>query len=661
MRIDESNKIYLFKDNEKMDCIENIIASAFLEDIDDLLSWFISSSEKIKEKYFIQYLYDDGSIIRAHSGKDGYVKYVRLWKFDSVYEHSGEVILNFSYSNKSGLGNKSIKLAEFIGILLDSNIQKGNFFQIFRPHGNSQHPDYPKEPNVIITGRKALNDAKRIELVNKIPCFSLESAKLVPHKLTIDTDKSSTSHLITKKFELLDWMKLSFSKLFSIDNCDCHYLSVDFKTDDSSLNNKRILLLRGITSHNISKLKMDLDLYLDECSVSGVKEISSSEELVDFIFNITLRDKDYLVSEFRIKEVTEKVKLVKKLETKPSILMRDNLAELDEIKSHLKMPLNSVIRFELDNYWLETAPISTDTLCFNFFYPEAEEPIAFFADHKILIPSAFELSHWESNTFCTFDCSFNDDFVDEAAVFIDQIFTHLFDRKAVKMFDVSIEVIDDGVGVTEYASDMIDIYHDAGIGADFSHFSGSEEFKQLEIISESQLFKDVEGLYKKLEKINQEGSFSRISPEHLKEKLKLLKEYFYKNCLLYSDNKILLQIYQENDCASDSDGTCFNAWYYEPVKKHFDAWEIDEYKKMSEHVRRIFNRPDAFLYLDKRLENLKKVIQQVKKEPGIERKSLYVALDLNARSYSSIITTVLVDNGIIMEEQQKSKRRLYPL
>lgn len=82
---------------------------------------------------------------------------------------------------------------------------------------------------------------------------------------------------------------------------------------------------------------------------------------------------------------------------------------------------------------------------------------------------------------------------------------------------------------------------------------------------------------------------------------------------------------------------------------------------MSEHVRRIFNRPDAFLYLDKRLENLKKVIQQVQKEPGIERKNLYVALDLNARSYSSIITTVLVDNGIIMEEQQKSKRRLYPL
>jgi hypothetical protein len=135
-----------------------------------------------------------------------------------------------------------------------------------------------------------------------------------------------------------------------------------------------------------------------------------------------------------------------------------------------------------------------------------------------------------------------------------------------------------------------------------------------------------------------------------------LKEHFYTKCLLYSNNAALLT--GEHESHGDSDDV--GAWYYTPVKTHFDAWEIDEYEKMTEHVRRIFNRPVVFAYLDERLENLKKVIQQVQKEPGIERKNLYAALELNGRSYGSIITNVLVDNGIIIEEQQKSKRRLYP-
>ena len=81
---------------------------------------------------------------------------------------------------------------------------------------------------------------------------------------------------------------------------------------------------------------------------------------------------------------------------------------------------------------------------------------------------------------------------------------------------------------------------------------------------------------------------------------------------------------------------------------------------MIQHYRETFNKPKSFVYLDERLTDLEKVIKKVTAEPGIERKNLYKSLELNGRSYGSIITNVLVDNGLIMEEQIKSKRMLFP-
>ena len=76
MDIQKSNTIYIFKDNNKMDCPENILAHVCLNNVSDINKWFEESLKCIEEKYFIQFLFDNGSFIRAHSAKKGHVKEV---------------------------------------------------------------------------------------------------------------------------------------------------------------------------------------------------------------------------------------------------------------------------------------------------------------------------------------------------------------------------------------------------------------------------------------------------------------------------------------------------------------------------------------------------------------------------------------------------------
>lgn len=105
----------------------------------------------------------------------------------------------------------------------------------------------------------------------------------------------------------------------------------------------------------------------------------------------------------------------------------------------------------------------------------------------------------------------------------------------------------------------------------------------------------------------------------------------------------------------------FSEWFYMPIKLHFDCWEIGDYAEMTALYREMFGKPNGFEYLDVRLSDLKRVLNIVTEYPGIDRADIYQRLGLNGRKYGGIISSVLVANNLIIEEQLKSKRLLYPI
>jgi hypothetical protein len=304
-----------------------------------------------------------------------------------------------------------------------------------------------------------------------------------------------------------------------------------------------------------------------------------------------------------------------------------------------------------------TTGLGDGQIWFNF--PFEHEPLWLLNEAKIPVPKEFSLGEWEKEDYCVFELDFTIDIIEETvAIFLSKLLD-VFYGKPNKTLQIDIENLGGDSDGSTFDHDLHDLYSDAGIKVGFDSFSNSENIIQLRDISGSELFKELALLKTKIKEIEDDTDLGdedwkqRYSLETTNKKLPLLKEYFYKSSQLYSHNKTVLSF-------DDNEDNQYTAWHFESINTHLNLWKIDEYKKMVEHYRSTFNNPELYNNLDERLENLTMVIKLVKEEPGIERKNLYKKLSLNGRSYSSFITRYLVDNGILMEEQTKSKRMLYP-
>ena len=295
-----------------------------------------------------------------------------------------------------------------------------------------------------------------------------------------------------------------------------------------------------------------------------------------------------------------------------------------------------------------------------FTYPFEHEPLWLLNEAEICVPKEFTLGEWEKEEYCIFELDFTIENIEETiTVFLSQLLD-VFYGKPNKALHIDIENLDGDADGAPFEHDLYERYSNAGVKANFEAFSDPDKIVNLKEIAESELFKELALLNLKIKEIDDENDFEGDNDdwkpkyrEQTIKKLPLLKQVFLKQCQLYSNNEALF-------LSEETEDNDFVEWHYQPIKAHFDFWKINDYKEMIQQYREIFNKPKSFVYLDERLVDLEKVIQKVSAEPGIERKNLYKVLGLNGRSYGSIITTVLVDNGLIMEEQTKSKRMLFP-
>ncbi|MCZ4253765.1 hypothetical protein [Pseudoalteromonas shioyasakiensis] len=401
MKIDNSNTVYVFRDNEKMDCPENLIAYVHLDDTADLSKWFEDTLKEIKGKYFVQFLFENGSFIRAHSAKQGFVKYIRFWLFKYANEFSGGVNLVFLYCNKRGLGNKSILIEEFIDLLFNDEIKQGDVASVFQPKGCSKHPSYPKEPNVISDSRVTMNKAIQLKLIDKIPDFCLEHLKIRPYELTTNPNKE-LYHLISNKQNLLSYFEELFANSSIIDNLEFRGIDIAFRNaKNEKLKGESVYCRVNISNYEGFTAECYLDIYSKNFQLSAEAKVYSLEELVEMIFLIPRCDKQGLQKSFKIISVMSKEPKVSN-KSKQQGVKSFSQTEIDKLKKAIDLNQSQIIRFEDEEHWLEIAPISDSQWGINFYYPSVENPLDFLKKSNINIPKTFELNFWEANLACTF-------------------------------------------------------------------------------------------------------------------------------------------------------------------------------------------------------------------------------------------------------------------
>ncbi len=306
------NTLYIFEDNEFMDCAENIIAYGFIDDMKNPLLWLKSRVDNIGKKFFIQFWYENGSFIRAHSGKVGFLKYIRLWKYESAEECQGYIDINVTFGNMMGLGNKSIQLEEFVKILLSEDMKKGNFSTAFKFHGDSQHPDFPKEPNIISRSRKEMNENAQAELIKNMPEFNLANEDLMPshvgisfHGFENNLNEPVLVHTITAKDELLDFLQDSLSERKLNNRLGFPSISVRYKSNQSESKELDFLYL-DVNSNNESDVEsLTAEINYKNYIIRGRKENVSLHQLVLLIFDITTYDKQKFTCDFTMTCVEE--------------------------------------------------------------------------------------------------------------------------------------------------------------------------------------------------------------------------------------------------------------------------------------------------------------------------------------------------------------------
>ena len=285
-----------------------------------------------------------------------------------------------------------------------------------------------------------------------------------------------------------------------------------------------------------------------------------------------------------------------------------------------------------------------------------QDIIQLLSEAKISVPKEFTLGVCERGKYFTFDLSFAIEDIEEIiALFLSQLLDVFYGKPNQT---IQIDVEDLGSDNDHFDHTLASLYRDAGIsGFDFDVFSEPEKINSLKIAADTELFKSIKLLKEKIDVINNDDKYKGwddyllANRERDKERLPLYKKHFYMLCEFYAEHLFDYLLPYNGELT----------WEYHAIKHHFDNWLIPEYLEMVNHYRSMMKRPEAYEYLDKRLDDLNQVIQKVHEVPGIERSKVYKLLKLNGRSYGSIITSVLVANNVIKEVQVGSKKILSPI
>tara|TARA_B100001063_G_C16778636_1_gene568355 strand:- start:1466 stop:2506 length:1041 start_codon:yes stop_codon:yes gene_type:complete len=291
-----------------------------------------------------------------------------------------------------------------------------------------------------------------------------------------------------------------------------------------------------------------------------------------------------------------------------------------------------------------------------FSYSLDQDIIQLLSEAEISVPKEFTLGVCERGEYCIFDLSFAIEDIEEIiALFLSQLLD-VFYGKPNQTIQIDVEGLGSDNGPFDHT--LANLYRDAGISCfDFDIFSEPEKINSLKMAADTELFKNIKSLKEKIDVVNNDDKYSGwddyllANREKAKENLPLYKKRFYMLCEFYAEHLF--------DYLLPDNGE--PTWEYYAIKHHFDNWLIPEYLEMVNHYRSTMKRPEAYEYLDQRLDDLKRVIQKVHEVPGIDRAKIYSLLKLNGRSYGSIITSVLVANNVIREEQVRSKKILYPV
>lgn len=447
MKINKSNVVYVFRDNEKEDCPENLISHVCLDDAPDLRKWFEENLNEINENYFIQFLFESGSVIKAYSAKKGFLKLIRFWYLYAKHEFRCNVDLQFWYCVKRGSGNSYISFCEFIDILFNEEVIEGKFSKIFRPHGVSPAPDKPKEPNIISDLRIELNKDLQMRIFDKIPDFHLSHLKIKPYEIVFTTERKSFNHLISNKQDLLSYLEKMLQK-FEKTNQYVR-IDIDFRNENNEkLKGEHIYLLGNILGgytfdlhfgYCEFKLNFIFRLYLKNVFIDSKFYLNSLEDLVKIIFFIPKCDKNSLKSFVTIKDFN--IKKPKAIENckkqKSESFSQAEMSKLEEIIDFVK---HKIIRFEGEVEFMEIFPIENSKWSINFYYPSTEEPIDYFKKNNIDIPKSFELNFWEANHVCTFMFNTNETKRHLLAKFVGEISSKVMGVNELSSLEISHEV-----------------------------------------------------------------------------------------------------------------------------------------------------------------------------------------------------------------------------
>jgi hypothetical protein len=438
MKIDESNTIYVFKDNEKMDCPENLITHVCLDDISDLNNWFEDNLKSIKDKYFIQFLFENGSFIRTHSAKMGFVKYIRIWQFMSASEFRGEIVLDYFYGNMRGLGNKSIPIEDFTEILQNENENENEKFSAkFRLHGCSKHSDFPKEPNIIFDARKDQNKKLKNELNSRVPDFDLSHLGLKLYELGVNTFAEEFYHLISTKQALLIYLEELFINDSLIKRLSHPAINIEFRNSNNQEQQGEVVyfMVDSIDDYDGFLAECSLSLHLTQFEITSKKEVKSLEELVEAIFAIPDCNSKNFPVDYQITDITKKAKINKRSSTKSIPFTEGELQKLVDV---IDFSESKIIKFEGEDNWLELAPASESDYCINFSYPSTEEPYSLFKKLNIDIPVDFNLNFWEANSACMFVFEVKDKIKLQTALFVSKILSDFLQVKYNEL-DITVE------------------------------------------------------------------------------------------------------------------------------------------------------------------------------------------------------------------------------
>lgn len=421
----EKNTVYVFKNNEKMDCPENVIASTLMSAPSVLNEWFDKYLKEISENFFIQIMFSDGSIMKCFSGKKGHVKSVKLWFFNETYNDGRR--LDYFLCVPKGVGSKHLSYRDFIQLLQNQYSTLGTYSRQFSWKTRSHESDTnPREPLALINLRLEAERIRQEELNSDTPNFSLERLRIKPYRVRINTEDGPIYQLISSREQLTSYLNGLFAEVTVPPDTVFPLMVLDFRNDQNNEQRGEVVYFTvgSINYSNGLRISCSLGIDLENVEISADAELSSFEELVDTIFFVPHCDNPKIFKYFKVVEVIHKKN--KTLDKREAQEIEPFVqADIDKIVDFIDLTKDRIIQFGDHDNWLQLVCNSDAQSHVNFCYPFKSNPIDLLKGMSIDIPESIKLSYWEFNSVCTFDVEINSNNIISVSVFVKKIMSHL--------------------------------------------------------------------------------------------------------------------------------------------------------------------------------------------------------------------------------------------